>query len=253
MLSAGVLLPGLSFGTASGSAARGKDCGDQLALLAPVPAVGSTLRDSLRAAVVHSLRTRSVATALPASVEDVSTFAAAFLMDRCFEAGETYGIARLQAGAVPSTAAIDEYASGDLSDAIRALNAGDPARNLADALLGDAAGSTPLVDFAMGTIAEPGVLGNDPASRMPRDFWHTNSVASGVRVLCLAEELSGPRFGPDTPTVSIGVAVRLVDGTRATVQIAIAKHLGSDRLAVVGYWRFSPCGESVPDGLNLSY
>ncbi|MFM1823164.1 MAG: hypothetical protein RI967_1430, partial [Planctomycetota bacterium] len=171
----------------------------------------------------------------------------------CFGTGLGYCQWRLAGGALPSTPAIDEMADGSLDSARAALVRGDAARNTANAVLETAATGRMLVECATGTVAEPGILGVGASNAFGTDFWHTSSVASGVRVLCAAEELGGARLAPSDPTVSIGVALRFADGSRAPVQIAIGRAPGTGAPIVIGFWRFAPCGETVPDDLNLAF
>ncbi len=253
LLSASLLLPRPTFGAVGNSASQGIGCGIQLADLVPVTLASPALIESLRDAIGASLHARIDAASLPADADEIAALAAEFVAARCFGTGEIYCASRLQGGAIASTAAIDEYATGELADARAALSSGELARNIADALLAKVGSSEPVVDCAAGTMSEPGVLGAGSDSAFGVGFWHTKSVASGVRVLCLPEEIAGSRFDASVATVSIGVALRFADGARATVHLAIARAPDTERLAVVGYWRFAPCGELVPDGLNLAY
>jgi hypothetical protein len=51
----------------------------------------------------------------------------------------------------------------------------------------------------------------------------------------------------------LGVALRFADGSRAPVQVAISRAPDTGAPIVIGFWRFAPCGETVPSDLNLAF
>ena len=241
--------------TLGASAGPSSDCGEQLDQMLPVAFDEELLRNAIEATV----RGRIGATAVGVDAGEIATLASRFLAERCFGTPDGYCTWRVGEGARPSPVTVDEFASGNIEAARASLGGGDPLVNRADALLGLHGSAAILVDCAIGTVGEPavlGVLGGSDAMAQPQlgsRFWHTSEVASGVREFCLPEEATGAPVAREATAIGIGVVLRYADGTRAPVHVSIARAADSGRLAVVGYWRFAPCGEQLPSGINLSF
>ncbi len=225
------------------------DCAQQLASL---HSQGFD-EDTLRSAIAASLHARLAPTGIGSHADAVAALAARFVAERCFASPQSYIEWRLGEGDLPSALTMDEYAAGNLEGARASLSSGDPMGNRASGVLHDPSNAGIVVDCGLGTVGEPAELGVGHPLGYASSFWHTNSVASGVRELGCAEEAGGEVFGSTAETVSIGLALTFHDGTRAPMHIAVGRVPSTGRLCVLGFWRFAPCGESVPSGLNLGF
>ena len=225
------------------------DCAQQLASLDSYGFDEYTLR----LAIAASLRARLAPSGIGLHADAIAALAARFVAERCFADPESYIQWRLGEGDLPSALTMDEYAAGNLDGARASLAAGDPMGNRANGVLHDPSHAGIVVDCALGTVSEPAELGVGHPLGYASSFWHTHSVASGVRELGSAEEAGGELFDRTAETVSIGIALTFHDGTRAPMHLAVGRVPSTGRLCVLGFWRFAPCDESVPTGLNLGF